>query len=548
MWASHLNWPLSRRPHADSIAKSPRIRFSFSMRIDAEALAGMFSRVDGFQHPQWPQLKEWIQRNVTGPTADTWNDIVRIWVNGLRDDLGGSYAVHENSETFFLTDLPNDAARRLQSFAAEAVSQMRDAWPRVAWEGSREKIVILLFSESDDYYSYISHFHGDGDSPQSSGVWVWDGYSHIAVQLEGEVGAAVTILHELCHDAFGHLNLPLWLNEAMARTLERRMAPRAPSLGESETEALWGDVSGWKAPIMWAELANLHFAFWNSNNIHGFWAGHSFQIAGNAMELSYSLAEVLLKLIIEESNKESFIAFLTDAGKYNDAGLTAGHDALGLDLGEIAATFLGPGDWRPNRRRIAELNDTSAASQSGFECDFIPDDFDLLPPVDERPNYIQFTLVDDSSGPTAPTTSTTFSDAPGMAVNSGLNHVNPLDAAAVRQQLEQSGYSVFILPDTCTENRRSFFEAARASLPLNPPLRSDNWDALSDSLFQALVDHPAERIAIVLPATRSAAEHLTIAFEVLSDVALGLMDPQTTGGKPKHLAVIVRDGFDARTI
>ncbi|HUS34643.1 MAG TPA: hypothetical protein VM680_04750 [Verrucomicrobiae bacterium] len=512
------------------------------MPIDANAIAGMFSDLEGFHHPQWPQIIEWLKTNVGRPTADSWNDVVRIWLNVLCEDLGGHYALHEDPETFLLSDLPADAARRLQKFATDAISQMRDAWPRVAWEGSRRKIVILLFSESDDYYSYISYFHLDGDAPQSSGVWLSNGYTHIAAQLEGEVGAAVTILHELCHDAFGHLNLPLWLNEAMARTLERRMAPRAPSLGESETDALWGDVSGWKAPIMWAELADLHFGFWNSDNIQEFWSGHSFQIAGNSMDLSYSLAEVLLKLITEKSDQQSFVAFLTSAGQHNDAGLTAAHEALGLDLGDIAATFLGTGDWRPNRKRIAELNAASAASGSGFEFDFIPETYDSLRPVEERPNYIQFAGGDDSSAADWPATTSALSfpdPHETIEFNSGLNNVSAFDVEALRAQLEQCGYAVFVLPANL-DTRRAIFEAIRSTLPLDPPLQNEIWDALSDSLFYGLLDHPSQRLAILWPSTRSPSPtaDVTAALEILSDVALGLLDSQTTRGKPKHLAII----------
>lgn len=513
------------------------------MPIDAGHIAEMFLPADGFRHPDWAQIIDWVGRNTPQPTPDTWNDIVRIWLKTLREDLGGGYAIHENSEAFLVADIPRDAARRLQKFASDAIAQMRNAWPGVAWEGRREKVVILLFSEGDDYYSYISRFYGEGQAPQSSGVWISDGYAHIAAQLDGEVGAAVTILHELCHDAFGHLNLPRWLDEAIARTLERAMAPRAPSLGESESDLLWGDVSGWKSPVMWAELADRHFAFWNSENIQEFWAGHTFHVPGEPIELSYSLAEVLLQLITERSSKQSFSAFLAGVGKHNDAGFNAARETLGLDLGEIAATFLGPGDWRPNPDRIAELTEGPCA-EDDFAFDPLAAGAALLLPVDERPTTLQFTDAADAFAPATSSTTMSFSfaapteTAPPVEFNSGVNEIGPFDAPALRAQLEQSGYAVFVLPPAAAENRRAFFDAVRATLPLNPPLRSDNWDAFSDSLFQGLVDHPAERIAILIPASPSAGADFTSAVEILSDIALGLIDPETTGGNPKHLAVV----------
>jgi len=55
------------------------------MRIDAEAIAGMFASIDGFRHPDWPRISDWVRCNVADSATDTWNEIVRIWVKGLCD-------------------------------------------------------------------------------------------------------------------------------------------------------------------------------------------------------------------------------------------------------------------------------------------------------------------------------------------------------------------------------------------------------------------------------------------------------------------------------
>jgi len=40
---------------------------------------------------------------------------------------------------------------------------------------------------------------------------------------------------------------------------------------------------------------------------------------------------------------------------YRDGGQTAALDCLGLSLGDVAARFLGPGDWRPYRKALTNI-------------------------------------------------------------------------------------------------------------------------------------------------------------------------------------------------
>lgn len=112
------------------------------------------------------------------------------------------------------------------------------------------------------------------------------------------------------------------------------------------------------APVMWDELAERHFAFWSEDNIQSFWAGTSFYIPGDSNELSYSLAQVFVKLLTERRDAAAFRAFLETA-RHDDAGQTAAMDILGSDLGEIAATFLGEGNWRPQRKAMKSCWETA---------------------------------------------------------------------------------------------------------------------------------------------------------------------------------------------
>lgn len=60
---------------------------------------------------------------------------------------------------------------------------------------------------------------------------------------------------------------------------------------------------------------------------------------------------MLLQLLAKE--REDFLAFI-QAVEYDDAGQSAALDCLGKCLGETVGTFLGPGNWRPQRKAIKE--------------------------------------------------------------------------------------------------------------------------------------------------------------------------------------------------
>jgi hypothetical protein len=131
-----------------------------------------------------------------------------------------------------------------------------------------------------------------------------------------------------------------------------------------------------------------------------------------------------------------------------------------------------------------------------------------------------------------------------MEIKPGLNRTGPINAEAARHQAEQAGYTVFVLPEKGIADRASFFEAVRATFPLDPPLvGSSSWDALSDSLWEGLETHSARRIAILWLGTRLMARlapsDFDIALSVLADVAIDLADNRATCNNPKEIAVLV---------
>jgi hypothetical protein len=134
-----------------------------------------------------------------------------------------------------------------------------------------------------------------------------------------------------------------------------------------------------------------------------------------------------------------------------------------------------------------------------------------------------------------------------MEIRPGLLRTEALDVAETRCLADQLGYTTFVLPTNGIVDRASFFDAVRATLPLDPPLvGSRSWDAMSDSLWEGLYDHGAQRIAILWPNAETMGSRAPSDFEtalgMLADLATSLADTSATRGKPKELAVIVAMG------
>jgi hypothetical protein len=298
---------------------------------------GLFAFEEGFSRPDWSAISAAIkQSSGAADLHGAWTEVGRQWAERVRSDLGGDYRVKESFRFFLLTDLEPGIARDILAFAERAAEAIRSRLGDAAWITGNGKHVIFIFSDEDDYYQYVSYFHRDGTHPTSGGCLISRGYCHIAMPHHPD-HCRQTIAHELLHNYVAHLRLPLWLNEGLAQSCERAIA-------------------GNKRPLLDHDLREEHFEFWNPENIQEFWAGISFRKPGDSNKLSYSLAEILVGLMSEA--RGDWRAFVK-AAEWRDAGQTASLEHLGADLGDVAATFLGEGDWRPNRKAIASLVEQS---------------------------------------------------------------------------------------------------------------------------------------------------------------------------------------------
>lgn len=327
------------------MAPRPSILLSAGFFEGAEPLDGSlidmgFDFVEGFSRPDWKAVRQSIQKSFPEEAwPQAWREAGLKWVTQLRDDLGGDYRDYESWNFFLLSAQAEETSRALLRTAENTVDSLGAILGSVG-SGKRlmGKRVLLVFGEEDDYYSYISYYHGEGEHRQTPGMFIHKDYGHVALFFSDLVRVDQIITHEVTHNYLWGLRMPLWLNEGLAQKMENRVQPVR---GKYQSGV-----------VLTRELAQEHYAWWDEQNIQEFWAGLSFYQPGEANKLSYSLGLILVEVLSE--SWVDFPNFVQNADS-RDAGQDAALKWLDRSLGDAVGGFLGPGNWRPNRKAIAEL-------------------------------------------------------------------------------------------------------------------------------------------------------------------------------------------------
>lgn len=299
---------------------------------DMSGLQFIYEEENGLSHPDWRSMSKRVRATKT--KEDWWeifHELAKQWLLQLKADLGGHYHCYESENFLALCAEGTVATKTMLEYAENLRADLHrycgQLWPR-EWYG---KHVLLIFTDQDDYYAYVSHFHQDGDHSHSQGMFLSRGYLHIAFPFTWINSSYHVIAHELVHNCTAHLRLPIWLGEGLAQKLERLAANRSFNLDR--------------------DLVIKHREYWNDQNIQEFWSGTLFYVGDERNKLSYSLASILTEVLSE--NWPNFLDFVSQAD-IRDAGQDASLRILGRCLGETTVGFLGPGNWRPQRKAISE--------------------------------------------------------------------------------------------------------------------------------------------------------------------------------------------------
>ncbi|MFC4992171.1 hypothetical protein [Rubritalea tangerina] len=289
-------------------------------------------RNNGFIYPNWQSIYQQLPSYYS--TEESQRVIKKFtiqWLREIKMALKPGYQIHQSANFILLTKLSKSEAEHAGKFAEEALTLITSQLEGLAQGHAQGKHVCLIFEDTSDYIRYTEAFYENEEIPLSGGICIHSsGYVHFAFPTSDYSSYKRVLAHELTHACLAHEDIPYWLNEAIAMRMEHATC----------------DTS---ASSMDQFLYLRHTQHWNSFTIQKFWSGESWQIVGEANELSYSLAEILWRKIEVDlgATTQELVHFLS-AAKYFDAGDSACHQIFGISLKDLLTSFLGHGDWQPN--------------------------------------------------------------------------------------------------------------------------------------------------------------------------------------------------------
>jgi hypothetical protein len=306
--------------------------------------------------PRWDLLTTWVASRIEPDDRPVvWTDLTRQWLEKLAPAMNQGHRLFESENFLLLAPLGETAAADLLRFAERCRRDLLATWPGVTAFAHAGKETVITVRDVETYYTYLSVFYPEGRYGGSGGAHIRDGRPHVVLRGANIDLLASPLAHELTHSALRDRSLPLWVEEGMTQDFERKAAGRQPFLID-------------------AEAARRHKRYWKKNGLDLFWSGKGFHQPDKGQELSYQLADVFHLLLVQDHRPRWFgfdqeprrrlLAFLREA-KETDAGAAAARTQLELDLGGLAARFLGPGRWSPHRGDHAANPDHPLAQRSG---------------------------------------------------------------------------------------------------------------------------------------------------------------------------------------
>lgn len=290
-------------------------------------IPGAIELRNSLPRPDWEVITSWVESNtVFSARNEIWTEIANDWMRHLQDTLPPGYAVHESSE-FILLGKDAATSKQILKWCENARKTILDALDGVAVDEGYGKHVVLLFSNIDTYYDYISDFYPDeGEFALSGGMFFNTGYGHFAICPTSGYDYERPVSHELTHVLLRHLPLPLWLDEGVSQFME-------------------DVVTGASHFRIDHEGRQRHQAYWNGDTIHSFWSGDSFFSAGEEQWLSYELSQVLFRNLL--SDYPGTMKEILQTASSIDAGNAAIVKVCKKSLDDRASQFLGKGTWSP---------------------------------------------------------------------------------------------------------------------------------------------------------------------------------------------------------
>lgn len=297
--------------------------------INLDDITGAVELADGLPRPRWSVIRVWIDNHVAEADQErVWCEAGYQWLERLGDHLGKKYFINSSANLVLFTSQQKDDADELLRHAEVALRKIRELLDVGRADREVRKWFVLLFADLDTYYTYISHFYPDGEYGTSAGMYLPDEYPHIALPSSTVGNVSIVLTHELVHGNLDPLEVPQWIEEGIAQIIEQIVMGRD-----------WFMVDH--------ERANRHRWYWRRHGLQSFWCGEAFCRPDEGQELSYDLAQILVRNLLSDY-RGRFVEFLKRAERA-DCGEAAARQCFGVSLQDRAREFLGDGRWAPSR-------------------------------------------------------------------------------------------------------------------------------------------------------------------------------------------------------
>ncbi len=334
-------------------------------------ILGPFPIIDQFPRPDWERVWEWVQKNVK---EEEWESLFTQfaieWLSEIKKVSDLKLEVYESDNFIFLLPEDKKAANRFAIFSEKALTVISEGLPDIARKTGYGKFVCINFSHFETYYDYISYFFTEGEFGATGGLFIEAGYRHFILNEHLSYELDKTLVHELTHALMKNCTLPLWLEEGVTQMME---------------DAVFGYSNNYYG--ISREGLESHINYWGQEGLYSFWIGDSFFCSDEGQGLSYSLALILTQNLLSRG-RQKFLRLLQEV-KFSDLGSSAILEIYGLELSDLAADFLGEGEWdyAPKTandfftrafffKRIHDLN--SAIKDFDTATDLEPENTDVL--------------------------------------------------------------------------------------------------------------------------------------------------------------------------
>jgi hypothetical protein len=101
-----------------------------------------------------------------------------------------------------------------------------------------------------------------------------------------------------------------------------------------------------------------------------------------------------------------------------------------------------------------------------------------------------------------------------MILPTGLVAINGCRVQDILSAARDQGLDVYLISTPPGSEVRDFFGTVRSEMPLDPPVMTDNWDALLDSLCAGLAESTASGVVVIWPDARNLRDSALDGFEV----------------------------------